>query len=71
MKWTCTPRKTHKEFDDLKNGEAFIHNNVLFVKIGSCCDQENVYNFAAETTEYFPYDVKVEVVKIKNIEVEI
>ena len=71
MKVEIEDSRTIKKFSELKCGEIFVCDNIVYMKMNDFLENNNAYEFESATMCYFPYNREVEIPKEIILKVEI
>ena len=71
MKVEIEDSRTIKTFGELKCGEIFVCDNIVYMKMNDLLENNNAFEFENATMSYFPYNKEVEIPKEIALKVEI
>lgn len=71
MKVEIEDSRTIKKFSELKCGEIFVCDNIVYIKMNDLIENNNALEFESLIMCYFPYNREVEIPKEIILKVEI
>ena len=71
MKVEIEDSRTIKKFSELKCGEIFVCDNIVYMKMNDLLGKDNAFEFESLIMCYFPYNREVEIPKEVILKVEI
>ena len=71
MKVEIEDSRTIKKFSELKCGEIFVCDNIVYMKMNDLLENNNAYEFESLIMSYFLYNREVEMPKEVILKVEI
>lgn len=71
MKVEIENSRTIKKFSELKCGEIFVCDNIVYMKMNDLLENNNAFDFESLIMCYFPYNKEVEIPKEIILKVEI
>ena len=71
MKVEIEDSRTIKKFSELKCGEIFVCDNIVYMKMNDLLENNNALEFESLIMCYFPYNKEVEMPKEIILKVEI
>ena len=71
MKVEIENSRTIKKFGEVKRGEIFVDDNIVYMKMNDLLENNNALEFESLTMCYFPYNREVEIPKEIILKVEI
>lgn len=71
MKVEIENSRTIKKFGEVKRGEIFVCDNIVYMKMNDLLENNNALEFESLIMCYFPYNKEVEIPKEIILKVEI